>query len=100
MDFLEEIKDETQIRTTAYQQKAVQYYNQKVRERSLKVGNLALRKLEVSGNRATVGKLAPTLEGPFKIAKVIRPGVYRIENLQGNPEPYAWNIQHLKRNFP
>lgn len=30
LDALEEIKDEVQVRTTTYQQKAARYYNQKV----------------------------------------------------------------------
>ncbi|XP_021612932.1 uncharacterized protein LOC110615399 [Manihot esculenta] len=76
LDALEEIRDEAQIRTAAYQQKAVRYYNQKVRERSLKVGDLALRKLKATGKRAVVGKLAPTWEGPFRIIKVVKAGVY------------------------
>lgn len=48
------------MRITAYQQKATWYYNQKVRERNLKVGDLALRRLEAIGKRATVGKIALT----------------------------------------
>lgn len=55
MNALEEIKDEVQIRIAAYQQKATRYYNQKVCERNLKVGDLALRRLEVTGNKAAVG---------------------------------------------
>ncbi|XP_021609069.1 uncharacterized protein LOC110612599 [Manihot esculenta] len=99
LDALEEVREEAQVRTAAYQHRAARYYNQRVRERSLKVGDLALRNLEATGKRAAVGKLAPTWEGPFRITKVVKPGVYRIEDLQGNPEPHAWNIQHLKRYF-
>ena len=97
LDALEEIREEAQVHTAAYQQRAARYYNQRVRERSLKVGDLALRNLEATGKRATVGKLAPTWEGPFRIIKVVKPGVYRIKDMQGNPEPHAWNIQHLNR---
>ncbi|XP_043813398.1 uncharacterized protein LOC110617319 [Manihot esculenta] len=60
LDVLEEISKEAQMRTTAYQQKAARYYNQRVSERSLKVGDLALRKLEATRKRAAVGKLTPT----------------------------------------
>ncbi|XP_043809096.1 uncharacterized protein LOC122722457 [Manihot esculenta] len=100
LDALEEIREEGQVRATAYQQKAARYYNQKVRERSLKVGDLALRKLEATRKRAVVQKLALTWEGPFRITKVVKPGVYRIEDLQGNLEPHACNIQYLKGYFP
>lgn len=48
MDALEEIREEAQIHTAASQQKAARYYNQNVREGSLKVGDLALRRLEAT----------------------------------------------------
>ncbi|XP_021616631.1 uncharacterized protein LOC110617941 [Manihot esculenta] len=60
LDALEEVREEAQVRTTAYQQRAARYYNQRVRERSLKVEDLALRNLEATGKRAAVEKLAPT----------------------------------------
>ncbi|XP_021600744.1 uncharacterized protein LOC110606305 [Manihot esculenta] len=100
LDALEEIKEEAQVHTAAYQQKATRYYNQKVKERSRKEGDLALRKLEATGKRATVEKVALTWEGSFRITKVVKPGVYQIEDLQGYPKQHAWNIQHLKRYFP
>lgn len=55
----------------------------------MKVGGLALRRLEAIGKRAVVEKLAPTWKGLFRVTKVIRSGVYRIEDLQGDPEPHA-----------
>ncbi|XP_043813700.1 uncharacterized protein LOC122723866 [Manihot esculenta] len=57
LDALEEVREEAQIRTAAYQQRAARYYNIRVRERSLKIGDLALKNLEAIGKRAAVGKL-------------------------------------------
>lgn len=65
----------------------------------MEVGGLALMRLEAIGKRAIVEKLAPTWEGLFRVTKVIRLGVYRIEDLQRDLEPHAWNIQHLKGYF-
>lgn len=59
LDVLEEIRDEVQVRTTAYQQRPARYYNKKVCERNLKVGDLSLKRLEVTRKRAAVEKLAP-----------------------------------------
>lgn len=42
---------------------------------------MALKRLEATGKRATVGKLAPTKEGPFRVTKVIKPRVYTIKDL-------------------
>lgn len=89
LDALEEVRDKAQVRTTTYQQRAARYYNQKVHERNLKVGDLALRKLKAMKKRATVGKLALTWEGLFRVTKVIKLGIYKIKDLQGNQEPHT-----------
>ncbi|XP_043809781.1 uncharacterized protein LOC122723091 [Manihot esculenta] len=60
LDALEEVREEAHIRTAVYEQRAARYYNQRLRERCLKIGDLALRNLEATGKRAAVGKLAPT----------------------------------------
>lgn len=99
LDALEEIKYEVHLRTVAYQQRASKYYNHKIWERKLKVGDLALWKLEATGKRAAMGKLVPTCEGPFQITKVVKPIVYRIKELQGNPKPYARIFNTLKGIF-
>lgn len=65
------------MRIAAYQQKTAR--NQKICERKLKIEDLALRRLEATGKRVVVEKLAPTWEGPFRVTKVIKPGVYKIE---------------------
>lgn len=87
------------VRTIIYQQRAARNYNQKIHERNMKVGDLTLRRLEDIGKRVSVGKLALTWEGPFRVTKVIKLGVYKIEDLQENSESYSWNIQHLKMYF-
>lgn len=46
MDDLDELKDDAHLCTTAYQQCVARYYNQRVKERPLKVGDLLLRRLE------------------------------------------------------
>lgn len=43
--------------------------------------DLALRKLEAIRKRAILGKLALTWERPFRIIKVVKLGLYRLEDL-------------------
>lgn len=45
--------------------------------------------MEAIRKRAIVGKLVPNWEGPFRVTKVIRLEIYRIEDLQENPKPHA-----------
>src|SRR5688572_26923162 len=42
----------------------------------------------------------PPREGPFVIAKVLKPGTYKLANSQGEAYSNAWNIQQLRRFYP
>jgi hypothetical protein len=39
-------------------------------------------------------------ERPFIIAKVLKPGTYKLANSQGEVYGNAWNIQQLRRFYP
>jgi hypothetical protein len=41
-------------------------------------------------------KLTPPWEGPFIIAKILKPGTYKLANDQGEVYSNAWNIQQLR----
>jgi hypothetical protein len=45
-------------------------------------------------------KLTPPWEGPFIIAKVLKPGTYKLANSQGEVYSNAWNIQQLHHFYP
>ena len=45
-------------------------------------------------------KLSPPLEGPYSIAKVIRPGTYKLKDNDGNTLTNSWNIEQLRHFFP
>ena len=42
----------------------------------------------------------PPWEGPFVIAKVLKPGTYKLANNQGEIYGNAWNIQQLRCFYP
>jgi hypothetical protein len=44
--------------------------------------------------------LLPPWEGPFIIAKILKPGTYKLANDQGEVYINAWNIQQLRRFYP
>jgi hypothetical protein len=68
-----------------------------VRPRDLQVGDLVLRLRQDARGRH---KLTPPWEGPFIIAKVLKPGTYKLANSQGKVYDNAWNIQQLRRFYP
>jgi hypothetical protein len=48
----------------------------------------------------TPGGYTHPWEGPLVIAKVLKPGTYKLANSQGEVYGNAWNIQQLRRFYP
>jgi hypothetical protein len=61
------------------------------------VGDLVLRlRQDARGHH----KLTPPWEGPFIIAKILKPRTYKLANDQGKVYSNAWNIRYLRRFYP
>jgi hypothetical protein len=97
LDQLEEARDVALLHSARYQQSLRRYHARGVRSRDLQVGDLVLRLRQDARGRH---KLMPLWEGPFVIAKVLKPGTYKLANSQGEVYNNAWNIQQLRRFYP
>ena len=75
------------------------YYDQKVKPRSYKPGDLVLKKLMPARKDPTHGKLGPNREGPYIVSRVVRPGNYELQKEEGKILPHSWNAKHLKRFY-
>ena len=80
LDMLQEKRDQAQITISAYQERVSRYFNRKVKPRSLKVGDLVLRKVTLATRDSAKGKLAPNWEGPYKVISCHRPRAYYLED--------------------
>jgi hypothetical protein len=85
------------LHSTQYQQSLRHYHARGVRSRDLQVGDLVLRLRQDARGRH---KLTPPWEGPFIIAKILKPGTYKLANSQGEVYSNAWNIRQLRRFYP
>jgi hypothetical protein len=97
LDQLEEARDMALLHTARYQQSLRCYHARGVRSRDLQVGDLVLRLRQDAQGRH---KLTPPWEGPFIIAKILKPGTYKLANSQGEVYNNAWNIRQLHRFYP
>jgi transposase InsO family protein len=97
LDQLEEARDVALLHSARYQQSLRRYHARGVRPRDFQVGDLVLRLRQDARGRH---KLTPPWEGPFIIAKILKPGTYKLANDQGEVYSYAWNIRHLRRFYP
>ena len=76
LDLLDEKREQVLKCTKDYQRKTARYYDQKVKPRSYKPGDLVLKKLLSARKNPTHGKLGPNWEGPYIVSRVVRPGNY------------------------
>jgi hypothetical protein len=97
LDQLEEARDMALLHSARYQQSLRRYHARGVRSRDLRVGDLVLRLRQDARGRH---KLTPPWEGPFIIAKILKPGTYKLANSQGEVYSNAWNIRQLRRFYP
>ncbi|GKV26785.1 hypothetical protein SLEP1_g36020 [Rubroshorea leprosula] len=100
LDLLAEVREEARLRTLVYKQKLANFYNKRVRPRTFKVGDLVLRKADLTGFETRFGKLAPNWEGPYAVAKVPHPGAYVLQDAEGKKVPRVWNVNNLKKFYP
>jgi hypothetical protein len=97
LDQLEEARDVALLHSALYQQSLRRYHARRVQPRDFQVGDLVLRLRQHARGRH---KLTPPWEGPFIIAKILKPGTYKLANDQGEVYSNAWNIEQLRRFYP
>ena len=85
------------LRAATYQQALRQYHCRSVHSRMLELGDLILRRVF---SKEGLHKLSPMWEGPFRVARISRPGAARLETQDRVPIQKAWNIQHLRKFYP
>ena len=71
--------------------------NAKVRPLSFTPGDLVLRKVFQTTQEPGVGAFGSKWEGPYKVTRIVRSGVYELEDLGGKPLSHPWNAEHLKK---
>ncbi|KAL0394444.1 UNVERIFIED_CONTAM: Gag-Pol polyprotein [Sesamum latifolium] len=96
LTMIEEKRDTAYAKILHHKGLMMRSYNRKIRPRHFQVGDLVLKKVEVSKH---VRKLDPGWEGPFKVTKVKKPGTYKLQDLDGKYLPRPWNIHNLKRFY-
>ena len=97
LNLLDEKREQVLKRTEDYQRQTTRYYDQKVKPKSYKLGDLVLKKLLPARKNPAHGKLGPNWEGPYIVSCDVRPGNYELQTEEGKILPHAWNAEHLKR---
>jgi hypothetical protein len=96
IDGLEEARCAALVQSARYLEGIRRYHDCNVKERSLNVGDLVLRRIQ---NTEGLHKLCSPWEGPFIVAKVTGSGSYRLQTLEGEDINNSWNIDQLCRFY-
>ena len=99
LDLLEEYRETTIIRLAEYWQTLARRYNRDVKTREFGAGDLVLRRAVGNMRDTSVGKLALTWEGPYKVTSIAGAGAYYLEDLDERPLPRPWNVHNLKKFY-
>ena len=78
LDLLEEKREQVLKRIEDYHKKTARYYDQRVKPRSYKPGDLVLKKLLPARKDPIHGKLGPNWEGPYIVSRIVRPDNYEL----------------------
>jgi hypothetical protein len=79
-----------------YQAKTIKWRDKKVWLKNIKPEHLVLRRV---ANPDTVGKQQLKWEGPFLVVSSLRPGSYRLKDMDDNDIPRSWNADELRRYY-
>jgi hypothetical protein len=97
LDSIEEHRVAALMQHTRYEQQLWCYHDRNVRERSFKVGDLVLRRIQSTKG---MHELSAPWEGPFIVMEVVSPSTYRLQWADGQGVPNVWNVEHLRRFYP
>ncbi|CAL8137243.1 unnamed protein product [Prunus armeniaca] len=96
LDFIDELRDQSNMRNVPYKQRIAKHYDSRVKALAFKLGDWVMRKISLATKNPTEGTLGPTWEGPYEVTKVCRPGTYQLRDTKGKTLPHPWNANHLK----
>ncbi|XP_074327822.1 uncharacterized protein LOC141665739 [Apium graveolens] len=98
IELIDEVRDQAVERMEKYKEKTREHFSKKSRVRNFQVGDLVLRDTEASDPTNT-GKLMPKWEGPYKVKEVLRPGTYKLLNMDGSEVPNTWHGLRLRKFY-
>ncbi|XP_074351478.1 uncharacterized protein LOC141690590 [Apium graveolens] len=98
LELIEEVQDQAVARMEKYKEKTKEHFSKKSWVKNFQVGDPVLRDKEAS-NPTNTGKLMPRWEGPYKIKEVLRPGTYKLMNLDESEIPNTWHKLRLRKFY-
>ncbi|XP_074353609.1 uncharacterized protein LOC141692614 [Apium graveolens] len=98
IELIDEVWDQAVARMEKYKEKIKKHFIKKSRVKNFQVGDLVLRGTEASDPTNTE-KLMPKWEGPYKVKEVLRPGTYKLINMDDSEVPNTWHGLRIRKFY-
>ncbi|GAA0166312.1 hypothetical protein LIER_40166 [Lithospermum erythrorhizon] len=98
LNFIDEMHDRALYKMQTYKHLTARTYNRQVRNKQFKVGDLVLRLYSITHPKER-DKLSLKWEGPYRISRMIGPGTYELERMNGDPVPCTWHASNLTKYY-
>ena len=98
LDLVDEVRDHAIEKMEKCKEKTRDHFIKKSRVKNFQVGDLVLRDTEASDPTNT-DKLMPKWEGPYRVKKVLRPGTYKLEHMDGSEISNTWHGLRLRKFY-
>jgi hypothetical protein len=95
-NLLEERHNTSLANVQKYQESLERYYNKRVVQRELNIGDLLLKKDIHTRDKH---KFSSPWEGPFIIVDIVAPRAYVLAEVDGGMLPNTWNIDQLHKYY-
>jgi transposase InsO family protein len=95
-NLLEERRNTALSNGRKYQAALKRYYNKRVVQRELNIGDLMLKKDIRTKDRH---KFSTPWEGPFIVVDVVAPGAYVLAEVDDGMLPNTWNVNQLRKYY-
>ncbi|KAI0503836.1 hypothetical protein KFK09_014779 [Dendrobium nobile] len=99
LDLLPEAREVDSLRIAVYHQRVALYYNQRVKPRTISIGDLVLRSIESAGKGPQRNKLSPLWEGSYLVAAMVKSGTFKLKDANGRMLPRTWNVGNLRKYY-
>ena len=99
LDLIDEVRMDTEQRTTRYKNLMAKQYDAMVKPRRFNIGDLVLKKVALAKRNPAYEKLRLNWEGPYRVINYKRQGSYYFEALDGRRLEHPSNVEHLRRYY-
>ncbi|XP_004298151.1 PREDICTED: uncharacterized protein LOC101300244 [Fragaria vesca subsp. vesca] len=91
IDLIEEKRKRADLHNQVYKQRVARHYNNKVRTRTLGLGDWVMKKIMTKP-----AALDPNWEGPYEIVEEVGPATLFLRDQDGIVTGRSWNTKHLR----